>query len=64
MRKLLLSFMFLLLVHLSSAQSIREFSRDTGLFVSELTAFTGTHLETSEMPDFERFLHVYDSFSL
>lgn len=63
MRKLLLSFMFLLLVHLSSAQSIREFSRDTGLFVSELTAFTGTHLESTELPDFQRFLHVFDSLS-
>lgn len=43
------------------AQSIKEFSRDTGLFVSELVSFTGTSLETSEVPDFERFLHLYDS---
>jgi len=42
-------------------QTIREFSRDTGLYVSELLTFTGTSLETTEVPDFERFIHLYDS---
>lgn len=42
-------------------QMIHEFSRDTGLYISELVTFTGVHLETSEVPDFERFLHLYDS---
>jgi len=43
------------------AQTIREFSRDTGLYVSELLSFTGSSLETSEQPDFERFIRLYDS---
>jgi len=42
-------------------QNIREFSRDTGLFVSEIVTFTGASLESSEVPDFERFIHLYDS---
>jgi len=63
MRKAILSIILLLLVNLIYAQSIREFSRDTGLFVAELTTFTGTHLESSEVPDFQRFLHVFDSLS-
>lgn len=45
------------------AQTLREFSRDTGLYVSELRSFTGTSLESSQVPDFERFLHLYDSLS-
>ncbi|MCD4710968.1 MAG: hypothetical protein K8R52_08985, partial [Bacteroidales bacterium] len=63
MRKAIITIILLLLVNLLYAQAIREFSRDTGLFVSELTTFTGTFLESSEMPDFQRFLHVYDSLS-
>jgi len=63
MRKAILIISLLLLVNLIYAQSIREFSRDTGLFVTELTTFTGTHLESSEQPDFQRFLHVFDSLS-
>lgn len=43
------------------AQSIHEFSSDTGLYVTELVAFTGTSLESSELPYFERFLQLYDS---
>ncbi len=45
------------------AQIIREFTKDTALYASELVAFTGTSLEPSEVPDFERFLHLYDSLS-
>ncbi|MEN8229569.1 MAG: hypothetical protein ABFS38_15520 [Bacteroidota bacterium] len=45
------------------AQSIREFSRDTGLYVTELLAFTGTSLDEAQLHDFERFLHLYDSLS-
>lgn len=43
------------------AQVIREFSSDTGLYVSEIVTFTGMSLESSQVPDFERFLHLYDS---
>ncbi len=43
------------------AQSIKEFSRDTGLYVSELVVFTGTSLESTEVSGFESFLHLYDS---
>lgn len=64
MRKAITSLLFLLLVNLLSAQTIREFTRDTGQFVSELTTFTGTHLESSEMLEFQRFLQVFDSLSL
>ncbi|MDF1575421.1 MAG: hypothetical protein P1P86_09545 [Bacteroidales bacterium] len=53
----------LLLGKLINAQSIREFSRDTGLFVSELLTFTGAHLESEEIIDFKRFLNVFDSLS-
>ncbi len=63
MKKIIISLTLLLLANLLNAQSIREFTRDTGQYVTELTTFTGTYLETSEMPDFYRFLHVYDSLS-
>ena len=63
MKKILTVITLLLLVTLVNAQSIREFTRDTGQYVSELTLFTGTYLETSEIPDFQRFMHVYDSLS-
>ena len=61
MRKAAAIIIFILSGTLLNAQTIREFSRDTGLFVSELTTFTGNFLESSEAPDFQRFLHVYDS---
>ena len=64
MRQIVFSLVLLLGLTVSvSSQTIREFSRDTGLFVSELTTFTGTSLETSEVPDFQRFIHLYDSLS-
>jgi len=63
MKKAIISLTLILLVNLVCAQSIREFTRDTGQYVSELSTFTGAHLESSEMPDFQRFLHVYDSLS-
>jgi hypothetical protein len=63
MRKAAITILLLLLVNLLNAQLIKEFSRDTGLFVTELTTFTGNFLETSEQPDFQRFLHVFDSLS-
>lgn len=43
------------------SQTIREFTPDTATFVSELVAFTGTALQTDEIPDFERFIHLFDS---
>jgi hypothetical protein len=45
------------------AQRLREFSADTALFVSEMVSFTGTSLESTQVPDFERFLQFYDSLS-
>ncbi len=63
MKKAILSITLLLLVKLLAAQSIREFTSDTGQYVNELSIFTGAHLETSEIGDFQRFLHVYDSLS-
>src|SRR4030042_1131406 len=43
------------------SQNIREFSADTASFISELRIFTGTSLQTDELPDFERFVHLFDS---
>jgi len=58
-------FIFAIFLQLSSlrAQTIKEFSQDTGLYVSQLVQFTGMSLKTAEVPDFERFLHLYDSLS-
>jgi hypothetical protein len=64
MRKVAFTILLTIFCTLLNAQAIREFSRDTGLYVSELTTFTGTYLESSELPDFQRFLHVYDSLSM
>ena len=60
-----ISFILILISLLISvkAQTIREFSSDTGQYVSELRAFTGTYLESSEISDFERFVRLYDSIS-
>ena len=63
MRKVIISLSFLFLFSLLNAQTIREFARDTGLYVTELSLFTGAHLESTEMPDFQRFLYVFDSLS-
>ena len=63
MKRTLLIWILISLVFSVKAQTIREFSSDTGLYVSELRAFTGTFLETSEIPDFERFVRLYDSIS-
>jgi hypothetical protein len=63
MKRTLLIGILVSLVLLAKAQTIREFSSDTGLYVSELRAFTGTFLESSEIPDFERFVRLYDSIS-
>ena len=53
-----------LLVTLSlHAQGNREFAADTATFVEELVAFTGVALQSDEQPDFERFLHLFDSLS-
>jgi len=52
---------FLVLTCAVQGQIIHEFSRDTGLYVSELMSFTGTALETTEIPDFERFISLYAS---
>ncbi len=32
-------------------------------FISELRKFTGTNLQSDEEPDFERFVHLFDSLS-
>jgi hypothetical protein len=61
-RAVFITFLFLLVSGIH-AQSIREFTSDTGRYVSELTQFTGTFLQSSEVPDFERFIGVYDSLS-
>ena len=61
MRKAVIIIVLFLSGTLLSAQAFREFSRDTGRYVSELTTFTGNFLKSSEIPDFQRFLHVYDS---
>jgi hypothetical protein len=53
--------LFLILAESVQAQIIREFSGDTATYIPELIRFTGTSLETSEVPDFERFLRLYDS---
>ena len=63
MKKAIITLSLLLLANLLYAQSIREFTSDTGQYVSELSLFTGTYLESSEISDFQRFLHVYDSLS-
>ncbi len=63
MKKAIISLSLLLLVNLVYAQSIREFTSDTGQYVNELSLFTGAHLESSEISDFQRFLVVYDSLS-
>jgi hypothetical protein len=43
------------------SQIIKEFKPDTATFISELVTFTGTALETDEVPDFNRFLQLFDS---
>ena len=63
MRKSIIILITLILTISSQAQIIREFSRDTALYVSELLSFTGTSLESSEEIDFQKFLHLYDSLS-
>ena len=63
MKRTFLIWILITLVVSVKAQKIREFSSDTSLYVSELRAFTGTFLESSEIPDFERFVRLYDSIS-
>ncbi|MEN8201140.1 MAG: hypothetical protein ABFS28_01000 [Bacteroidota bacterium] len=60
-RAYLVLWIILALAYSVRSQSIHEFSRDTGLFVSEVVSFIGSSLETSEVPDFERFIRLYDS---
>ena len=43
------------------SQTIKEFKADTASYISELVSFTGTALQASEVPDFERFIHLFDS---
>ena len=63
MKRVLFIFAIFLQISSLQAQTIKEFSQDTGLYVSQLVQFTGMSLETAEVPDFERFLHLYDSLS-
>ena len=59
-RALILLISLNLMIPLSS-QAIREFAVDTATFVQELVTFTGTALQSDEVPDFERFIHLFDS---
>ncbi|MCK4746235.1 MAG: hypothetical protein KAT15_04330, partial [Bacteroidales bacterium] len=43
------------------SQNIKEFKADTASYVAELVSFTGTALQSTEVPDFERFIHLFDS---
>ncbi|MFH0755856.1 MAG: hypothetical protein V2B15_01040 [Bacteroidota bacterium] len=43
------------------SQIIREFKADTATFITELISFTGTALQSDEEPDFQRFIHLFDS---
>mgnify|MGYP006281643025 CR=1 FL=1 len=63
MKKGVLMILPLMLAIQVHAQIIREFSSDTATYIPELIKFTGTALETSETPDFERFMGLYDSLS-
>lgn len=57
-------FFFLISIFLFAslqAQSIREFQIDTATYISELTAFTGTNLQTDERPYFDQFAKLFDS---
>jgi hypothetical protein len=63
MKRILFIGLLMSMVFVGKAQIIGEFSADTGLYVSELRTFTGTYLESSEVPVFERFIRLYDSVS-
>jgi hypothetical protein len=43
------------------SQIIKEFAADTATYIQELVSFTGEALQTDERPDFERFIHLFDS---
>ncbi|RPI45684.1 MAG: hypothetical protein EHM46_01470, partial [Bacteroidetes bacterium] len=60
MKKFLHTMVLLVLCIPVSSQVIREFSADTA-YREELVRFTGSALESSEVPDFERFLLLFDS---
>jgi hypothetical protein len=55
---ILISVIFTAALH---SQTIREFKADTASYISELVSFTGMALESEEVPDFERFIHLFDS---
>ncbi len=61
MKRVLIIVVTSILTMTLKAQIIREFSSDTSLYMSELAAFTGSSLESSQVPDFHRFLRLYDS---
>ncbi|MCP4309905.1 MAG: hypothetical protein GY790_01460 [Bacteroidetes bacterium] len=60
-RRFMILLILVCLVTTLRAQSIREFQNDTATFITELRAFTGSALQTSEIPDFERFISFFDS---
>ena len=60
-RSLLIFLTSVCLLSSIQGQTIREFKIDTASFISELTIFTGTSLQTDERPDFERFIQLFDS---
>lgn len=61
MRRTCFIIIFLLPALQLYSQITREFKVDTATYLTELIAFTGVALESTEVPDFERFLHVFDS---
>ena len=63
MKRLHLIWLFVVVGISVNGQHITEFSNDTALFIQELVTFTGSSLETSQVEDFERFQHLFDSLS-
>lgn len=45
----------------TGAQQIRAFQMDTATFVLELRTFSADRLQENEVPDFERFIRLWDS---
>ena len=61
MRKLFVITLVMLATLTVTAQITREFTVDTANFISELRDFTGMALESTEQPDFEAFVRMFDS---
>ncbi|MFO7669974.1 MAG: hypothetical protein R6W31_09980 [Bacteroidales bacterium] len=61
MRRLVIILISAFLFTLVKGQTIKMFQIDTATFISELSAFTGSNLQSDEVPDFERFIILFDS---